>query len=75
MKPTPIVALNRAVAAGKAFGPEVGLTELKDLPNSAKLIGYPFYPAAQGEFNLLAGRSAEAAKHFERARQLAQSLP
>jgi hypothetical protein len=28
------------------------------------------YPAAQGEFHLLAGRPTEAAKHFERAMEL-----
>ena len=28
------------------------------------------YPAAQGEFHLLAGRPADAAKHFERAMKL-----
>ncbi|HZF38714.1 MAG TPA: hypothetical protein VE715_07810, partial [Blastocatellia bacterium] len=39
----------------------------------AKLKDYPFYPAAQGEFHLLAGRLAEAAKRFEKAAKLARS--
>ena len=47
-------ALNRAVALAKLWGPEEGLAELrKTLPSSKE---YPFYPAAQGEFHLLAGR-------------------
>jgi predicted RNA polymerase sigma factor len=75
LRPSPVVALNRAVALGKALGPEEGLAELKKLPDAAKLKDYPFYPAAQGEFHLLAGRPAEAAKHFERAMMLARSRP
>jgi hypothetical protein len=47
--------------------------ELRTIPELAKLKDYPFYPAAQGEFHLLAGRAAEAGKHFEEAMQLAQS--
>ena len=73
LKPSPIVALNRAVALGKALGPEKGLAELKKIPDPAKLKDYPFYPAAQGEFHLLAGRPAEAGKHFEKAMTLARS--
>src|SRR5262245_24491364 len=73
MKPSPIVSLNRAVAAGKALGPEQGLAELLKLSDAVRLKDYPFYPAAQGEFHLLAHRPAEAAKHFEKAVKLARS--
>jgi RNA polymerase sigma-70 factor (ECF subfamily) len=73
LKPSPIVALNRAIALGKALGPEEGLAELRKIPDPAKLKDYPFYPAARGEFHLLAGRPAEAEKHFEKAMKLARS--
>ena len=73
LKPTPIVALNRAIAIGNAVGPEEGFAELSKIPDSDKLKDYPFYPAAQGEFHLLAGRSAEAVMHFEKAMKLARS--
>lgn len=73
LKPSPVVALNRAIALGKAQGAEAGLTALENIPNSARLKHYPFYPAAKGEFHLLAGRRAEAAKHFEEALKLARS--
>jgi len=56
LKPSPIVALNRAIALGKALGPEEGLAELRKIPDRAKLKDYPFYPAARGEFHFLAGR-------------------
>lgn len=75
VKPTPIVALNRAVASGKALGPDEGLLELARIPDAERLKGYPFYPAAQGEFHVLAGHPAEAAKYFEIAMKLARSQP
>jgi RNA polymerase sigma factor (sigma-70 family) len=73
LKPSPIVALNRAIAVGKAVGPEEGLAELMKIPDPGKLKNYPFYPAAEGEFHLLAGHAAEAAKRFEKAMKLARS--
>lgn len=73
LKPSPIVGLNRAIALGKALGPEAGLAELSQLSDAGKLKDYPFYPAAQDEFHLLAGRPVEAAQHFEKAKQLARS--
>jgi len=72
-KPSPIAALNRAIALGRALGSEEGLAELRKIPDAAKLKDYPFYPAAHGEFHLLAGRPAEAAKRFEKAMKLARS--
>jgi hypothetical protein len=51
---------------------EEGLAELRKILDPVKL-DYPFYPAAQGEFHLLAGRPAEARKHFEKALELARS--
>lgn len=73
LKPSPIVALNRAVALGRAQGPEKGLAELKKIADRVKLERYPFFPAAQGEFHLLSGRRAEAATYFEAALKLARS--
>jgi RNA polymerase sigma factor (sigma-70 family) len=70
LKPTPIVALNRAVAMAQAQGPEEGLAELEKIPDPSKLKDYLFYPAAYGELLLVAGRPAEAEKHFERALKL-----
>jgi RNA polymerase sigma factor (sigma-70 family) len=73
LKPSPIVALNRAVASGNALGPEEGLAELNKIPDSARLKDYPFYPAAQGEFHLIAGRPKEAGKYFAIALKLART--
>ena len=57
----------------QALGPEEGLAELRKIPDRAKLKDYPFYPVARGEFHFLAGRPAEAGKHFEKAMKLARS--
>ena len=73
LNPSPVVALNRAVAIANAKGPEAGLSELSKIPASDKLKTYPFYPAAYGEFYLLAGQPAEAAQHFEKALKLART--
>jgi predicted RNA polymerase sigma factor len=73
LTPSPIVALNRAIALGNALGPEEGLAELNRIPDAARLNEYPFYPAAHGEFHLLAGRLGEASQHFEKAMKLARS--
>ncbi len=73
LKPSPVVGLNRAIAVGKAKGPEEGLAELGRITDAGKLKDYPFYPAAFGEFHLLAGRHEEAGKHFEKAMGLARN--
>jgi RNA polymerase sigma factor (sigma-70 family) len=73
MKPTAVVALNRAIAIGQVAGPERGLAELDAIPGRDKLKDYPFYPAARGEFHRLAGRRDEARRCFETALQLARN--
>ncbi|HET7107470.1 MAG TPA: sigma-70 family RNA polymerase sigma factor [Candidatus Acidoferrum sp.] len=73
LSPSPVVALNRAVAVGNALGPQAGLQELRNIRDSEKLSAYPFYPAAQGEFLLLSGRAEEAREYFEKAGKLARS--
>jgi len=73
LKPTPVVALNRAIAVGQAEGPEAGLSELDAIPDLVKLKQYPFYPAARGELHRRAGRRDEARRCFEAALRLARN--
>jgi RNA polymerase sigma factor (sigma-70 family) len=73
ISPSPIVALNRAIALGSASGPEEGLCALRQIAGVEQLREYPFYPAAQGEFHLLAGRLEEAREYFGKAEMLARS--
>lgn len=73
LTPTPIVALNRAIAVGQAQGPAAGLRALETIAAVPILKEYPFYPAAQGEFHRLAGHSAAARACFEQALRLARN--
>ncbi|HCL63861.1 MAG TPA: RNA polymerase subunit sigma-24 [Rhizobium sp.] len=69
--PSPVVALNRAVAHAMAFGPETGLALLEALKDEPALKGYAPMAAARGDFLLKAGRRAEARGAFEQAAELA----
>src|SRR5262245_28306557 len=73
MKPTPIVALNRAIATGQALGPEEGMAALKESEDQEKLKDYPYYPAALGEFHRIVGQIEEAKECFQKAVQLARN--
>ena len=71
IRPTPIVALNRAIAIGQCYGPESGIQAVGDIPDAPRLSRYPFYSAALGEFNRKTGNLAAAQLYFEKALQLA----
>jgi RNA polymerase sigma-70 factor (ECF subfamily) len=73
LRPSPVVALSRAIALGKCHGPERGLRALDEIADPDVLARYPFYPAARGEFSLALGRSREAAQHFAAALRLARN--
>src|SRR5258707_8925751 len=47
--PSPIVALNRAIAITQRDGPERGLEEINFIASSDRLQSYPFYAATLGE--------------------------
>jgi RNA polymerase sigma-70 factor, ECF subfamily len=65
--PTPVVALNRAVAVGEVRGPAAGLGEIDTLA----LTGYYPFHAARAEFLRRQGHGDEAADAFRRAAELA----
>lgn len=67
VRPTPVVALTRAVAVGFARGPDAGLDALADIPDAKRLDGYHFLAAAEGELHRRAGRFDAARSAFERA--------
>ena len=72
IRPSPVVALNRAIAAAQLEGPERGLDELNAVDGS-RLATYPFYSAARGELELRLGKKAGAREHFRAALALARS--
>jgi len=67
LKPTPIIALNRAVAIGMARGPDAGLRELEAISGEPQLANYHLLPAAQGAFWLRAGEGRKAAACYRQA--------
>ncbi len=65
--PSPVVALNRAVAVGLASGPEAGLAELEPLGSEPALATYAYLPAARADFLRRLGRYDEAATAYAEA--------
>ena len=72
--PSPIVALNRAIAVAQHEGPARGLQEIEAIEDHVRLNRYPFYPATLGELELRCGRHEAAREHFRAARSLARNL-
>lgn len=68
--PSPVVAMNRAVAIGFADGPDAGLVALGRI-DPERLPGAHLWHAARGEFLLQSDRPDEAATAFD----VALSLP
>jgi RNA polymerase sigma-70 factor (ECF subfamily) len=68
--PSPVVELNRAVARGRAFGPEAGLDVVRPLLESPALRDYHLLPAVAGDLWCRAGHHAEGRQQFLRAAEL-----
>jgi RNA polymerase sigma-70 factor (ECF subfamily) len=65
--PTPIVALNRAVAVAEVHGPALALASIEDL----ELPGYHLLPATRADLLSRLGRDAEALTAYDEAIELA----
>jgi RNA polymerase sigma-70 factor (ECF subfamily) len=65
--PTPVVALNRAVAVAEVDGPATALAEV----DATALDGYHLYHATRADLLRRLGRPAEAAAAYDRAIALA----
>jgi RNA polymerase sigma factor (sigma-70 family) len=65
--PSPVVALNRAVAIGIARGPEAGLQAIDAIADQPELAGYRYLPASRAEFLRRAGRTEEARSEYTTA--------
>jgi RNA polymerase sigma-70 factor (ECF subfamily) len=65
IRPSPIVALNRAIAIAERDGPESGLEEMHAITDRDRLSSYPFYATALGELELRRGKYEAAKQHFQ----------
>jgi RNA polymerase sigma factor (sigma-70 family) len=71
--PSPVVALNRAVAVGFACGAVAGLAALDALGGEPQLAGYGYLPAARADFLRRLGRRDEARDAYEEALLLTEN--
>jgi RNA polymerase sigma-70 factor (ECF subfamily) len=69
--PSPIVALNRAIAVGEANGPAAGLAALDALATEPQLAGYHYFPAARAEYLRRLDRYDQARLAYDEALLLA----
>jgi RNA polymerase sigma factor (sigma-70 family) len=73
IRPSPVVALQRALAVAQTAGPERGIEEIRAIAGSDRLARYPFYFAALGELELRQGHRTLACRHFREALAVARN--
>lgn len=71
--PSPVVALNRAIAVAQRDGAAGGLAAIDGIEQAELLRAYPFYHAARAELELRRGNDAAARKHFTAAMAAARN--
>jgi RNA polymerase sigma-70 factor, ECF subfamily len=71
--PSPVVALNRAVAVSMVDGPEAALAEVEALERDGRLAGYRYLPSTKADLLHRLGRDAEAADAYRAALALADN--
>ena len=75
VNPSPVVALNRAVAVAMAEGPQRALQMLNELEQPGELAKYHLFPAAKAYVLRLLGRWEEAVQYYGKAIALAGNEP
>jgi RNA polymerase sigma-70 factor (ECF subfamily) len=71
LDPSPVVALNRAIAVGELDGPHVALAQVDAL--ATRLDGYHAFHATRADLLRRLGRSTEAREAYDRAIELARN--
>ncbi|WP_283138193.1 RNA polymerase sigma factor [Rhizohabitans arisaemae] len=71
--PSPVVALNRAVAVSMVSGPPAALDEIDALERDGRLGGYHYLPAVRADLLRRLGRWSEAAAAYRAALDLADN--
>ena len=71
--PSPVVALNRAVAVGMAFGPAAGLELVDELEAEPALANYHWLPSVRADLLARLGRHDEAREAFEHAAEMTRN--
>lgn len=72
--PSPVVALNRAVAVSMVDGPVAALVEVEALERDGRLAGYRYLPSTKADLLHRLGRDAEAADAYRAALALSENV-
>lgn len=75
LSPTPVIALNRAVALGMSQGAAAGLAAIDALMNDSALQHYHLTHAARADFCRQLGRTEDARRAYQRALTLTALVP
>lgn len=75
IKPSPIIALNRAVAVAHLHGPQAGLDAIAAIPQRDRIESHYLMHAVTGELQWRLKNHRAAAESFRRALELAQVGP
>lgn len=67
LRPSPVVAFNRAVAVGFRDGPQAGLDALQPLQDEPALATYSYFCVARADYLFRVGRRSEARDAYEEA--------
>jgi len=67
LKPSPVVALNRAIARAMVDGPDAGIAAIERIESDPALARYYLLPAALGGLWLKRGDLVRAARHYHEA--------
>jgi RNA polymerase sigma-70 factor (ECF subfamily) len=71
--PSPVVALNRAIAVAELNGPHAGIREILAISGIDRLQEYPFYWAALGEYRFRSGDVEASQNDFRMALSVARN--
>lgn len=73
--PSPIVALNRAIALSRVQGPRAGLAAIREIELHPRLLQYHLLPATLGELFKELGDREKAAAYYRAALELPCTVP
>ncbi len=74
-QPSPVIALNRAVAVAMRDSPAVGLEMLEALMGQRAMAGYHLFHAARADLQRRSGHTEDARQSYQRALALASQGP
>ncbi len=73
INPSPVIALNHAIALGEQYGPAAAIAAIHAIPGQEVLEKYYLYHATLGEYHHRMGEAAIAVRYLRKAISLTQS--